>query len=70
MPGGFGALDESLTLMQTHKISPMVLYGSNFWGGLIDWIKDTVLKEGLIAEQDLDLIKVTDDHDECIVTGN
>jgi uncharacterized protein (TIGR00730 family) len=71
MPGGFGTLDEffeSLTLMQTHKIFPfpLVLYGTDFWGGLIDWIRDTVLKEGLIAEQDLDLITVTDDLDEIV----
>jgi uncharacterized protein (TIGR00730 family) len=71
MPGGFGTLDEffeSLTLMQTHKIFPMplVLYGSDFWGGLMDWISGMVLKEGLIAEQDLDLITVTDDLDEVV----
>jgi len=71
MPGGFGTLDEffeSLTLIQTQKVFPMplVLYGSVFWGGLLDWIKETVLKEGLIAAEDLDLITVTDDVDEVV----
>ena len=66
MPGGFGTLDEffeALTLMQTHKIYPMplVLFGSKFWNGLIDWIHGTVLEQGLIAEKDLKLITVTDD---------
>ncbi|MDQ6992563.1 MAG: TIGR00730 family Rossman fold protein [Mariprofundus sp.] len=71
MPGGFGTLDEffeSLTLIQTHKIFPipLVLYGSVFWSGLLDWIKTTVLSEGLIAEEDLGLITVTDDIDEVV----
>lgn len=71
MPGGFGTLDEffeSLTLMQTHKTFPMplVLYGSEFWGGLIEWIKTTVLSHGLIAREDLELIKLTDDIEEIV----
>lgn len=71
MPGGFGTLDEffeSLTLMQTQKIFPMplVLYGTDFWSGLLDWIRTTVLERGLIAEQDLDLITVTDDLEEAV----
>ncbi|MFI6788552.1 TIGR00730 family Rossman fold protein [Nonomuraea sp. NPDC050383] len=71
LPGGFGTLDElfeALTLVQTHKVTsfPVVLMGSEFWGGLIDWIKSTLLGTGKIAEQDLDLITVTDDVDEAV----
>ncbi|MEV0195417.1 TIGR00730 family Rossman fold protein [Nonomuraea sp. NPDC050691] len=71
LPGGFGTLDElfeALTLVQTHKVTsfPVVLMGSEFWGGLLDWIKSTLLGTGKIAEQDLDLIKITDDVDEAV----
>ncbi|NUW35248.1 TIGR00730 family Rossman fold protein [Nonomuraea sp. SMC257] len=71
LPGGFGTLDElfeALTLVQTHKVTsfPVVLMGSEFWGGLVDWIKSTLLGTGKIAEQDLDLITVTDDVDEAV----
>ncbi|NUW46406.1 LOG family protein [Nonomuraea rhodomycinica] len=71
LPGGFGTLDElfeALTLVQTHKVTsfPVVLMGSEFWGGLIDWIKGTLLGTGKIAEQDLELITVTDDVDEAV----
>ncbi|WP_103960588.1 LOG family protein [Nonomuraea solani] len=71
LPGGFGTLDElfeALTLVQTHKVTsfPVVLMGSQFWGGLLDWIKDTLLGTGKIAAQDLDLITVTDDPDEAV----
>ncbi|MCP2348500.1 TIGR00730 family Rossman fold protein [Nonomuraea roseoviolacea] len=71
LPGGFGTLDElfeALTLVQTHKVTsfPVVLMGSEFWGGLLDWIKGTLLGTGKIAEQDLDLIKITDDVDEAV----
>lgn len=66
LPGGFGTLDElfeALTLVQTRKVTsfPVVLMGSEFWGGLVDWIKGTLLSSGKIAAQDLDLIHVTDD---------
>jgi len=66
MPGGFGTLDEffeALTLMQTHKIYPLplVLFGCEFWGGLMDWIKTTLIDYETISPEDLDLIKVTDD---------
>src|SRR5215207_7992710 len=61
MPGGFGTLDElseALTLIQTKKIGrfPIVLVGKKFWGGLMDWIKKTLVIEGMIHEEDLDLI--------------
>ncbi|MEV4471633.1 TIGR00730 family Rossman fold protein [Nonomuraea salmonea] len=71
LPGGFGTLDElfeALTLVQTRKVTsfPVVLLGSEFWGGLIDWIKGTLLGTGKIAAQDLELITVTDDPDEAV----
>ncbi len=71
MPGGFGTLDElteALTLIQTKKIGrfPIVLVGSEFWGGLLDWFKATLLKEGMIAEGDLDLYRVVDTADEAV----
>ena len=65
-PGGFGTLDETfeaLTLIQTGKIRhfPVVLVGTDYWAGLIEWIKDRLQSEGKISPQDLDLICVTDD---------
>lgn len=71
LPGGFGTLDElfeALTLVQTQKVTsfPVVLLGTEFWGGLIDWIKQALLGTGKIAERDLDLITVTDDVDEAV----
>ena len=72
MPGGFGTLDElfeSLTLIQTEKIKkfPIVLFGSKFWDGLIDWIKNTLLLEYQhISPEDLELIKIVDDVDEAV----
>jgi uncharacterized protein (TIGR00730 family) len=66
MPGGFGTLDElfeAMTLIQTGKIRrfPVILVGTKFWAGLVDWIKNTLLPEGVISEKDLDLFIVTDD---------
>ncbi|GAA4926763.1 TIGR00730 family Rossman fold protein [Nonomuraea thailandensis] len=71
LPGGFGTLDElfeALTLVQTHKVTsfPVVLMGSEFWGGLLDWIKGSLLSTAKIKPQDLDLISVTDDVDEAV----
>ncbi|MEM7548380.1 MAG: TIGR00730 family Rossman fold protein [Bacteroidota bacterium] len=72
MPGGFGTLDElfeALTLIQTQKIGrfPIVLVGRKFWGGLIDWIKSTLLEaENNINEQDLDLFDVVDTPEEAV----
>jgi uncharacterized protein (TIGR00730 family) len=69
-PGGFGTLDElmeAVTLIQTGKIShfPVVLFGKDYWGGLVDWIRDTVLANGKIAEADLSLLQLTDDPEEA-----
>ncbi len=66
MPGGFGTLDETfeaLTLVQTTKVTrfPVVLFGTEYWGGLIDWLRGSVLSGGKIAEADLDLLCLTDD---------
>lgn len=71
MPGGFGTLDElteAITLIQTNKIGkfPIVLVGSEFWGGLLDWFRETLLKEGMIAENDLELYRVVDTADEAV----
>lgn len=75
MPGGFGTLDEffeSLTLVQTEKIykMPIVLFGTDFWSGLLDWMRDKMLEYGTISEKDFDLIVVTDDVDEVIEIMN
>lgn len=71
MPGGFGTLDElteALTLIQTNKIGkfPIVLVGTEFWSGLLDWFKETLLKERMIHEDDLDLYRVVDTADEAV----
>jgi len=71
MPGGFGTMDElfeSLTLMQTHKIYPMpiVLFGSEFWSGLLDWIQGTLISYEVISADDINYIKVTDDPQEVL----
>lgn len=71
MPGGFGTLDELaeiMTLIQTQKTRriPIVLVCSSFWQGLLDWFKQSLLAEGMINEQDLDLIKVLDDPQEVV----
>src|SRR5947208_9502894 len=65
-PGGFGTMDElfeALTLIQTGKIVhfPVIMFGSDYWSGLHQWIRDRVLAEGKISPEDLDLMVVTDD---------
>jgi uncharacterized protein (TIGR00730 family) len=69
-PGGFGTLDElfeSLTLIQTGKVEhfPVVLYGTDYWGGLMQWIREKPLYEEKISPEDLDLLTVTSDIDEA-----
>jgi len=71
LPGGFGTLDElfeALTLVQTQKVTsfPVVLFGSGYWQGLLDWFRDTALAHGSIAQGDLDLLSLTDDLDEAV----
>ena len=71
MPGGFGTLDElfeAITLIQTHKIGkfPIILVGSEFWTGLMDWVKGTMLKMGNISPEDLNLIKIVDTEVEVV----
>lgn len=71
MPGGFGTLDElfeALTLIQTGKstLYPIVMVGTQFWGGLFDWIRERLLAEGMIGEKDLDLVKLVDTPDEVV----
>lgn len=71
MPGGFGSMDElfeSLTLIQTERVRPfpIVMVGSSFWGGLVDWIKDTMLSAGNIDKEDLQLFQVMDDPEEIV----
>jgi uncharacterized protein (TIGR00730 family) len=66
MPGGFGTLDElfeAITLVQTRKteLFPIVLMGSDFWNGLVEWIKTTLINEKMISPDDLKLFHVTDD---------
>src|SRR5258706_12993351 len=84
-PGGFGTLDElmgALTLIQTKKITnfPVILFGSEYWGGMIDWLRTTVLQESNITLEDVDSLHVVDDpkrvcdivcefHDQALVTN-
>ncbi|MFV8380539.1 LOG family protein [Corynebacterium hindlerae] len=71
LPGGFGTLDElfeALCMVQTGKITnyPIVLIGTEFWGGLVEWIKDRLIGEGMISDKDTDLFMVTDSVEEAI----
>lgn len=70
-PGGFGTLDElfeALTLIQTDKVTdfPVVLFGSAYWSGLLDWIHGTLVSEGTISPGDVNLFTVTDDPGEAV----
>ncbi len=69
LPGGYGTLDEffeAINLIQTERINrfPVVLFGSKYWEGMLDWLKSTVLKEGNISKQDLNIFTLVDDPKE------
>lgn len=73
LPGGFGTLDElfeALTLIQTEKIArfPIILVGSEFWNGLLDWVRTTMLQAGNIKEEDLGLIQLVDTAEEVVAS--
>jgi len=73
LPGGFGTMDElfeAITLIQTKKIVPfpIVLVNHEYWGGLLDWITNTLLKQGAISKKDLDLFSIVDTADEAVNT--
>ncbi|MEN6615942.1 MAG: TIGR00730 family Rossman fold protein [Syntrophorhabdus sp.] len=71
MPGGFGTLDEffeAITLIQTKKMRPfpVILYGSDYWKGLVDWMKQQMISYSRIQEADLDIFKISDDPHEIV----
>jgi hypothetical protein len=71
MPGGFGTMDElfeALTLIQTRRIKsfPVILMGSEYWKGLLDWLKKTMIRTSMILPEDLDFIEIIDDPDEVV----
>mgnify|MGYP003377643412 CR=1 FL=1 len=71
LPGGFGTFDElfeALTLVQTQKVTsfPIVLLGRDYWGGLLDWVRTSVLPNGMVSPGDIDLLTLTDDVEEAI----
>jgi hypothetical protein len=71
LPGGFGTMDElfeSLTLVQTKKVTqfPVVLMGTAYWRGLVDWLREAMRTDGKIGPEDLDLIHLTDDVDDVV----
>ncbi|NOY69985.1 MAG: TIGR00730 family Rossman fold protein [Deltaproteobacteria bacterium] len=71
MPGGFGTMDElfeAVTLIQTHRIKPLpvILFGVSYWTGLVDWIKATLLENGNISPEDMNILTVTDDPKEVL----
>ncbi len=71
LPGGFGTLDElfeAITLVQTQKVTsfPIVLMGREYWSGLFEWLRGTLLAEGMVAAKDIDLLHLTDSVDEAI----
>ena len=71
LPGGFGTMDElfeSLTLVQTEKVGkfPIALIGTDYWGGLVEWLRGSMMGEGKINPADVDLLMVTDDVDEAV----
>ena len=71
MPGGFGTLDElseAITLIQTNKMVefPVVLVGKDYWEGLIDWFKNTLLTNSMIKEEDFEIFQVVDNADDAV----
>ena len=71
LPGGYGTFDElfeAMTLIQTRKVHhfPLVLVGTDYWGGLVDWLRERVLGEGKIGPRDVELLHLTDDLDEVV----
>jgi hypothetical protein len=71
LPGGFGTLDElfeAITLVQTKKVTrfPVILMGTEYWAGLLEWLTNTAMAESKIGPADLDLIQLTDDVDEAV----
>jgi uncharacterized protein (TIGR00730 family) len=71
LPGGYGTLDElfeALVLVQTHKVNefPVLLLGSDYWGGLVAWLRETALGNAMISAGELDLLHVTDDIEEVV----
>ena len=73
LPGGFGTLDElfeALTLVQTRKVTsfPVVLFGTSYWAGLVGWLRDAALTQGMVSAPDLDIFTLTDDVDEVVAT--
>jgi len=71
MPGGFGTLDElfeAVTLIQTKRVKPfpVILFGSDYWSGLVEWVKARLLEGGFISPRDMDILKITDDPEEVV----
>lgn len=71
MPGGFGTMDElfeAMTLVQTRKVGsfPIVLVGTEYWSGLIAWIREKMIGEGTVSPEDIDLVKIVDDPAEAV----
>jgi hypothetical protein len=73
MPGGFGTMDELfevMTLVQTRRIRPfpIIMVGTDYWGGLLDWIRSQLLAQSFISPKDMDIIQVLDDPEEIVGT--
>ncbi|MDD2316114.1 MAG: TIGR00730 family Rossman fold protein [Desulfobacterales bacterium] len=71
LPGGFGTLDElfeAITLIQTHRMKPfpVILVGSEYWAGMIEWIRSSLLSEEKISPKDMDIVQVMDDPEEIV----
>jgi hypothetical protein len=71
LPGGFGTMDElfeALTLIQTKKVKsfPLILMGSDYWSGLLDWLKNSMLEKDMISPSDMDMIQIIDEPEEVV----